>query len=822
MRCLVSAFAIGNNGYIGTGNSSTGSYADLWQYNAVTDVWTQMANLPGVARTRGVAFAVNNKGYLGLGMDATGVFLNDLWEYDPVLNSWIQKANFPSTGRFAAIAFSVGTRGYVGTGYDQNSISYDDLWEYYPLTNTWTAKANFPGGIRAAAVAFSIGTKGYVGLGQDTIKKYNDLWEYNPATNIWIQKSNYPGNPCVYALGITISGKGYVGTGADTSFYDDWHEFNSTTNSWAAMTNFPGGARFHMVGFGLGCRGYIGTGHYTLNGNPSDTNTVRTNDWWQFAPADVQFATINGAYGSTMNICPGGSATLTASGGIAYVWNTGETSTSLLVSPTTKTTYTVTATSAGFMCVSTATITVVVQPMNISLTEVPIDCSSSSGSATVNVSNSGSPPYTYLWVPSNQTNPTAIGLLPDKIYTVTVWGGPGCIATATVQMTELNAPNAEVSGDTIVCVGDSIKLTGSGGYTYSWSTGAHSVSVFVSPSVTTTYTLVASIGICHDTATKTVKTISTPTAVVTGNTVLCAGTGDAATLSASGGINYIWSNASTATSIVVSPSVSTTYSVTTSNGICNNTASILVNVLPPPVAQIAGNPIICEGFPATLTASGGGTYAWNSGEITPAIHPDSASIYSVVVSIGNCKDSASVNVVLHQLPTANVSADVTIVQGQSTDLSSSGGVTYVWSNSATGQDIIVSPQNTTDYCVTVFDANSCWDTACVNVHVISCETGGELYLPNAFSPNGDGENDMLQIFFGLFDCIKSFNLIIYNRWGEKVYQTSDPKFKWDGIYNQGNLKNTEEANTEVFVYHMEAALGDGRKISKKGNINLIR
>src|ERR1035438_9405969 len=81
-RCLLSAFAIGNNGYIGTGNSLSGLSADLWQYNAPTDTWTQMANLPGAARKRGVGFSANNKGYLGLGMNASSSCLNDLWEFD--------------------------------------------------------------------------------------------------------------------------------------------------------------------------------------------------------------------------------------------------------------------------------------------------------------------------------------------------------------------------------------------------------------------------------------------------------------------------------------------------------------------------------------------------------------------------------------------------------------------------------------------------------------------------------------------------------------------------------------------------------------------
>ncbi|TAL57928.1 MAG: gliding motility-associated C-terminal domain-containing protein, partial [Bacteroidetes bacterium] len=88
-----------------------------------------------------------------------------------------------------------------------------------------------------------------------------------------------------------------------------------------------------------------------------------------------------------------------------------------------------------------------------------------------------------------------------------------------------------------------------------------------------------------------------------------------------------------------------------------------------------------------------------------------------------------------------------------------------------------------------------------------------FYIPNAFSPNGDGEND---IFYVRGNCIKELTFIIYNRWGEKVFETTDPKICWDGIYKGKPL------NTAVFVYYMEATLTNGEKINRKGNISLIK
>jgi gliding motility-associated-like protein len=177
------------------------------------------------------------------------------------------------------------------------------------------------------------------------------------------------------------------------------------------------------------------------------------------------------------------------------------------------------------------------------------------------------------------------------------------------------------------------------------------------------------------------------------------------------------------------------------------------------------------------------------------------------------------------VPTAIALSDTTIIQTQSANLSASGGTSYIWDNSMTGANITVTPPTTTVFCVTVIDTNSCFDTACVTVTVEDCSKAGTLYLPNAFSPNGDGENDSLQIYYGSYQCIAHFRLVIYNRWGEKIYTTTDPAFKWSGVYNKGlmhGLTYQQPGGTEVFAYYMEAELIDGNKIFRKGNISLIR
>ncbi|MFI5163798.1 MAG: gliding motility-associated C-terminal domain-containing protein, partial [Bacteroidia bacterium] len=88
-----------------------------------------------------------------------------------------------------------------------------------------------------------------------------------------------------------------------------------------------------------------------------------------------------------------------------------------------------------------------------------------------------------------------------------------------------------------------------------------------------------------------------------------------------------------------------------------------------------------------------------------------------------------------------------------------------------------------------------------------------VYVPNAFSPNGDGENDVLFVYG---NCIIEMKLIIYNRWGEIVYEGIDPKKGWDGVFKE------KMENTAVFDYYLTYKLITGAEGSKKGNISLVR
>src|SRR5207247_1220449 len=125
-------------------------------------------------------FAIGNKGYICSGYN--GICLNDLWQYDTLSNSWTQKANFPGTARCDAAAFSICDKGYFGTG-DPLSTHLNDWWQYDTTLNTWTQKAQFPDSVRDETAYFAIGNKGYLGLGGEPVI-YNTFYEYTPDSGV--------------------------------------------------------------------------------------------------------------------------------------------------------------------------------------------------------------------------------------------------------------------------------------------------------------------------------------------------------------------------------------------------------------------------------------------------------------------------------------------------------------------------------------------------------------------------------------------------------------------------------------------------------------
>ncbi|MES2286705.1 MAG: T9SS type B sorting domain-containing protein [Bacteroidota bacterium] len=207
---------------------------------------------------------------------------------------------------------------------------------------------------------------------------------------------------------------------------------------------------------------------------------------------------------------------------------------------------------------------------------------------------------------------------------------------------------------------------------------------------------------------------------------------------------------------------------------------------------------------AMVVASGGTgslIYLWSNGGTLSQISNLSSQIYSVTVtdSLG-CIKTGTGTIATTGGPTANAGVNITINSGSSAQLTASGGISYFWTP-PTGLDCdtcripTASPVLSTTYCVMVSDNAGCTDTACVTVTVIDTvpvALCGTVYVPDAFTPaNNDLVNDL---FKPVTTCVHDYMFLIFNRWGEKIFETSNPGEGWNGYYKGALSKQ------DVYVY----------------------
>ncbi len=255
-----------------------------------------------------------------------------------------------------------------------------------------------------------------------------------------------------------------------------------------------------------------------------------------------------------------------------------------------------------------------------------------------------------------------------------------------------------------VCAGSTITITASGATTYTWNTGANTNTISVSPSSTTIYTVNGTTGSCTGTGYSTVTVNAAPVLTVNASPgSICSG--QSSTLTVTGASTYTWSNGPNTSSQTVSPSSSTTYSVsgTTAAG-CTNTlpAAAGVSVIPTPTISV-NNATICPGQSAILTpTSSAASYSWSTSQTTNTISvsPASTTVYTVTGTTGLCSGTRTATVTVN--PGLSISVNnPTICPGQSAILTpTSSATSYTWNTSQTTNTISVSPATTTSYTVT--------------------------------------------------------------------------------------------------------------------------
>jgi len=567
-------------------------------------------------------------------------------------------------------------------------------------------------------------------------------------------------------------------------------------------------------------------------------------------------------------ICPGGSTQLTAAGATTYSWSPAAglsttTGPTVIASPATTTTYTVTGMDGG--CTGAANVTVNIAS-NLSPDLGPDTTLCSIPSYTL---NAGYPGSIYLWSTTDTTQ--TISVTTDGTYIVSV-NSNGCTGADTVTVLFDVAPHADLGPDTTICGAGSLLLdAGNPGSSYLWSTGDSTQTITVQTS--NTYWVVVSNGSCHDTDTIQVRFATIPNVNLGNDTNLC--TGNSCNLDACNpGCTYLWSTGATTQTLHVTTTGN--YSVLVSNAFCSSSDTIHVAIQPLTV-NLGNDVVLCNSSPYLLDACNPGcSYAWSTGDSTQTIAITTSGTYWVSVSNPICSGSDTINVQFSHPPTVFIGNDTILCPGASITLDAANpGAAYLWSTGATTHNITVGSQG--DYSVSV-TANGCtgvdsiyitkvvpfdlgqdrslcdkpeyvlstdvaassylWSTGdtipsiTVNqagvywlmIDVHNCFladtvniTGGptSFWIPSAFTPNNNGLND---VFMPSGEGINYFNLKIFTRWGEKIFETSDMTQGWDGRFKGTPV----QMDLYVYVLDYQTICTGDRVIRKFGTVMVMR
>ena len=496
----------------------------------------------------------------------------------------------------------------------------------------------------------------------------------------------------------------------------------------------------------------------------------------------------------------------------------------------------------GNNCVATATTAISVKKLAVpNAGKDTFVCKMASG---VLLSASGGD--NYVWRPStglsdpNIANPVA-NPTSTTSYIVSA-GVTGCLKRKedTVIVVARDLPAISLTNDTLICSTDTLQLSSSSSWEaakFLWTpnyriSDQNISSPKVSPQVSTKYFLQVTDGyqcVNKDSVFVNVKQFVTLDA---GNDTAICETDSIQLKPFSDALHYKWSpaaslNYDTLKNPLATPLNTTTYQVTGNIGKCRSNDNITIKVVPYPKADAGKDTSICFDSTIALQASGGSIYLWSPKTFlsdptisNPVSQPANSIQYVVTVKdVLGCSKGANDTVLIKVFPKIKVNAgsDTSVVINQPLQLNGSGGETYLWSPwKGLSDPHIANPvaflSDNQQYILKATNLAGCYDTDTINVTVYKVDPG--LYVPNAFTPNGDGKND---IFKPILLGMKSLTYFkIFNRLGQLIFSTSQQNTGWDGSYKG------RAVDPDVFVWIVEGTDYQNNKVYKKGSVMLVR
>jgi gliding motility-associated-like protein len=618
--------------------------------------------------------------------------------------------------------------------------------------------------------------------------------------------------------------------------------------------NNPDGANItwsNGVANGVAFNSPVGTTSYTVTANLAGCIS-----------SDQVLVTVNpipqiGA-GSDQTLCDGDLITLTAVNpdGANVSWNNGVTNGVAFNQPVGTTTYTVTADLLG--CINTDQVNVTINP-NPQFTAAgtnPTTCGGNDGTLVLSGLTPGATYQVSYSSNGNTVGPnnlvanangqiTIIGLTAGTYtsFSVTL-NNCNTVVNTVINLLDPNAPFVDAGPDVTVCEGQGITLTANNpdGAVITWNNGVTNGVQFNQNVGTITYTVTANLAGCISTDQVTVLVHPNPTVFAGNDVIVCEG--QSVVLTGSGAQTYTWNNGVT-NGVPFVPTATQTYTVTgTSQFGCIGTDQVVVTLEALPVVSFVGDNLEgCTPVTTTFTntsSTPGNNCTWylSNGAVLTGCNNVSytftqSGCYSVtleVQTVNGCTSSATYSnyVCVEPYPIANFTYSPNQITTINTDIDfqngSIGANNYQWFFGDGGTSSAVNPTHTYPEIESTFNVMlvatsnfGCADTAYAVINILE-----ELifYVPNTFTPDANGVNEIFKpVFTSGFDPF-NYHLMIFNRWGEIIFESYDANFGWDGTYG---VESNEPVKDGTYVWKIEfkTKLNDERKMYV-GHVNVLK
>ncbi len=502
--------------------------------------------------------------------------------------------------------------------------------------------------------------------------------------------------------------------------------------------------------------------------------------------------------GADTSLCSNNNLVLSSNvTGTAYIWSNGATTPSILVNNTGLYWIRVLLNTG---CWTTDSINVQFNPVPyFSFGSDTALCENSNLLLTTTIAGA-----TYLW----QDNSTANSYLVNNpgLYWLEV-SKDGCIHRDSLFVTYMAAPVIDLGVDTSICSGSSLLLdaTHSNTVSYLWQ-DASANPVYSVSSAGLFYVEVTAANGCKKADSIQVMLIPLPAFSLGNDSVICFG--DAIVLQTNiASLPHQWSTGSLANSIIVNSAG--LYWVEVDNFGCKKRDSVNVFTKPSPVVNLGSDTVLCDIQTMLLdAANNGASYLWHNGSTQPRFSVSSPGIYHVAVNINGCYSFDTVTVAYNYKPMFSLGPNKAICNSNSLLLDPGvNNANYLWQDGSTYPTYLV--RQTGQFSVMI--SNECGS---LSDTVIIQKGGCELFIPNSFTPNGDGKNDIFRpLTFGNFNF---YEFTVFNRYGKVVFSSNDPKKGWNGNY----MGKDQDAGTYVWkcIYQIDKMM----KNTETGTVILIR